>query len=194
MSKDIVKIDSYAFVNEISKQGLKIWWLAEQLGLDRKTVSRWVNGKVKWIRRENLLAAATILGCAPETLMVQSEVILFASREDQLNAAHSIYSENLLSTLAGSGKLELAELLIRSLLRPDLPVLTLANLYLELANCCWQQGKFSETANYALRVLEIGEQLCDTFLVSRAQQYLASFQSKGGKLSNARNTLAVVGA
>lgn len=31
--------------NRLAQQGLRQWWLAEQLGADRKTVLRWVNGR-----------------------------------------------------------------------------------------------------------------------------------------------------
>lgn len=73
MPRDLVKIDARAFDREIRKQGLKIWWMAEQIGVDRKTVSRWVNGKVNWARIENLLAVSALLGCSPEALMALAE-------------------------------------------------------------------------------------------------------------------------
>jgi|GEM_PF-6625019 len=189
MSKTIVKIDPNAFENEIKKQGLKIWWLAEQLKVDRKTVSRWLSGKVKWVREENLIAAAVILCCSPETLMARSEITLFATREDHTSAAHSIYSEKLLSVLTPSGKFELAEIVIKSLLSPDLPLITLANLYIELANCCWKQNKLSEAENYALCVLEISERADDPLLALRAQQHLVTIYSKGGQLTKAHELI-----
>lgn len=43
--------------NRILELGIKQWWLAEQVGVDRKTVIRWVQGKVfpapnpQWVQR-----------------------------------------------------------------------------------------------------------------------------------------------
>jgi tetratricopeptide (TPR) repeat protein len=114
---------------------------------------------------------------------------LYATREDHTSAAQSIYSEKLLSVLTPSGKFELAESLIRALLRPDLPMITLANLYLELANCCWQQNKLSEAEKYALWVQEIGERIDDSLLALRAQQHLITIYSKGGQLAKAHELI-----
>jgi hypothetical protein len=42
----LLPIDTTALRNRVAALGLRQWWLAEQLGVDRRTVLRWINGQV----------------------------------------------------------------------------------------------------------------------------------------------------
>ena len=48
--------------NRVAELGLRQWWLAEQLGLDRRTVLRWINGQVRSIAAARAHALAQVLG------------------------------------------------------------------------------------------------------------------------------------
>ncbi|WP_324961940.1 helix-turn-helix transcriptional regulator [Oligoflexus sp.] len=183
--QSIIKIDTEFLGQEIKKQGIKLWWLAEQIHVDRKTVSRWVNGKVKWMREENLLATAGILQCEPNRLRAEANTLLYATEYEQTNAAKLVHTEKLLAALTPSGKFDLAEQLIKSLLKPHLPLHLLGSLYLELATCCWQQNKLNKAERYAQHALDISVQADEPLLGLRAQQTLIIIYSKGGQLTKA---------
>ena len=68
MAEPTLLLHSAWLRNRIAELGLKQWWLAEQLAVDRKTVVRWVNGQVESIRRDNAVALAAILGCDVDQL------------------------------------------------------------------------------------------------------------------------------
>lgn len=56
MAKDNIILNSIFLKNRVTELGLKQWWLAEQVAVDRKTVLRWLHGKVKTIQLENAQA------------------------------------------------------------------------------------------------------------------------------------------
>ena len=68
MAEPLFNLHSAWLRNRITELGLKQWWLAEQLLVDRKTVLRWVNGQVRTIQRDNAVALAAILGCRLDEL------------------------------------------------------------------------------------------------------------------------------
>lgn len=67
MKKDLL-LNSIFLKNKLVENGIKQWWLAEQVGVDRKTVVRWVQGKVKSIQSENAEALCKILNCSLDNL------------------------------------------------------------------------------------------------------------------------------
>ena len=51
--EDTVALDTHFLVRRIEVLGLKQGWVADRLGVARKTISRWVTGKVKRVARDN---------------------------------------------------------------------------------------------------------------------------------------------
>jgi hypothetical protein len=45
----LLTLNGTALRNRVAELGLRQWWLAEQLNLDRRTVLRWLNGQVRSI-------------------------------------------------------------------------------------------------------------------------------------------------
>lgn len=63
MSEPTLTLNSAWLRNRVAELGLKQWWLAEQIGVDKKTVIRWLHGHVRSIQHSNATALAGVLGC-----------------------------------------------------------------------------------------------------------------------------------
>ena len=159
--EDTVRLDTHALVGRIEDGGVKQAWLAERVGVSRKTVSRWVTGKVKRIGRESAEALAEVLGCAVEALTVADEVDVLATKAEQRAAARLIQDNDLLQLLSPSDNWALAESLIKATLQPDLPLRELGRLYNLLSIAAWRQGHYDEAVRRLERAEEIGVQLDD---------------------------------
>ena len=53
-----ITLNSAWLRNRVAELGLKQWWLAEQVGVDKKTVIRWLHGHVRSIQSTNAAALA----------------------------------------------------------------------------------------------------------------------------------------
>ncbi len=166
----------------IDEQELKLYWIADQIQVDKKTVSRWVNGKVKWIRTDNLASLSKLLECSTDRLLADSSVELVTDF-DSSKAAAAIEKFNLLEELTPSGNYSLAECLLKVSLKNDLPLATLGDLYNQLCISCWQQEKFQEASLYASRVLELGEMSQNDDLKSAAHVQNSVIASKLGRIN-----------
>ena len=66
----LLTLNATALRNCVAERGLRQWWLAEQLGVDRRTVLRWINGQVRSIPPERARDLAQVLGCRLEDLLL----------------------------------------------------------------------------------------------------------------------------
>jgi DNA-binding Xre family transcriptional regulator len=108
IKRDII-LNSIFLKNKVTELGIKQWWLAEQVGVDRKTVIRWLQGQVKSIQLENAEALAKILNCRIEDLSLESEADQLASMEDQKIAAQLLTTSSLLEKLGPIGEWNVIE-------------------------------------------------------------------------------------
>ena len=169
--------------NRVRELALKRWWVAEQMGVDRKTVGRWLNGRVKRIRRSNLERMAEVLECSPEELTISSEAI--ASVADQERAAQLIEEENLLEVLSPSGRWPLLESLIKATLRPSLPLPLLGKLYNLLAIACWRQSRIDDAETYAEKAMEMAVRTGNLQVQTGAHLNLGTISWCRGQLDDA---------
>ena len=126
--EDTVRLNCHAVARRIESLDVKQWWLARMIGVDRKTVSRWLTGKVKRVARENAGRLADHLGCDVEEITVTDEADVLATKEEQRMAARLLQEQDLLALLAPTDSFELAERLIKATLMPDLPLRDLGRL------------------------------------------------------------------
>ncbi len=159
--------------NRLGELGLKNWWVAEHIGVDRKTLSRWLTGKVKTIRNENLLALAECLKCKPEELVLMDDSSVIASKEEQATAAELIVQENLLSTLSPLGQWPLLESIVKSTMQPNLPLPVMGKLYNLLSVCSWRQDEIEKAKGFATKALSIGNQIGHRGVIAQAKSNLA---------------------
>ena len=68
MKADEVILNTKALKDKIYELELKMYWLAMEIGVDRKTISRWVRAKGPIIKRFNIKALARVLECQEEEL------------------------------------------------------------------------------------------------------------------------------
>ena len=170
--------------NRLGELNLKNWWVAEAIGVDRKTVSRWLSGKVKTIKSENLQALANCLQCSPQDLVLHDESAIVVSKEEQAIAAQLIVQENLLATLTPLGQWPLLESIVKATMQPDLPIAVLGKLYNLLSICSWRQSKMDKAQTFANKALELGQKVGHFGVMAQARNNLAIIFSYQGKLKD----------
>jgi len=151
------------------------------IGVDRKTVGRWLSGRVKRIARRNAEKLAANLECSLEDVTVPEGVDVYATREEQRAAAALLREKDLLQILSPSDNWDLAERLIKATMHPDLPLRDMGQLYNLLSIAAWRQGNYDEGAAHAERAREIGEKLGDAGIILNAAQTLATIDSLLGR-------------
>ncbi|MEM7246829.1 MAG: helix-turn-helix transcriptional regulator [Acidobacteriota bacterium] len=166
--EDTVPLDGHFLVRRLEVLGMKQWWLARQLGVSRKTVSRWVSGKVKRIAADNLAALARELDCSPDELTSAEADEVLATREEQRAAAEVLQERDLLQLLSPSDDWKLAESLIKATMEPNLPLASLGRLQNLLSIAAWRQGHYEEGLSRADRAHEIGRRLGDRGIEMKA--------------------------
>jgi tetratricopeptide (TPR) repeat protein len=183
---ETVQLDTHFVGRRIEILGVKQWWLARMIGVDRKTVGRWLNGKVKRIALRNAEKLAEHLGCSLEEVTAPDDV--FATRQEQRAAAALLREKDLLQILSPSDNWDLAERLIKATMHPDLPLRELGQLYNLLSIAAWRQGNYDDGTAHAAKARALGEQLGDAGIIHNARQNLATIDSLLG-----RNVRALAG-
>jgi tetratricopeptide (TPR) repeat protein len=169
------------FDNRFRELELKQWWLAEEIGVDRKTVGRWLTGQTKRIRKDNLKKLSEILDCVEKDLILRDEASQFASVNEQKAAAKLIEQENLMEILTPSGKWPLLEGLIKASLEPNLPLSLLGQLYNFLCVAAWRQSDLDRADSYLKKAQEILAKTNHKSVLARTrlnEATLASFRGK----------------
>lgn len=180
--EDTALLNLAALDNALRAQGVKQWWLADQVGVSRKTVTRWLTGKVRSVRSETLARVAAVLGVPVATLALADEAQAFASREQQTEAARLIESERLMEILGPAGKWSLLEGLIKATLQPQLPLPLLGQLYNQLSIAAWRQSDLARAESYAVKALGVGEASGHRATLAEAHLNLATLAALRGRL------------
>lgn len=183
--EDTLGLNTHKLNNHIQDLNLKQWWLARQIGVDRKTVSRWVTGKVKRLSKSNALALSELLSCPLSEITVSDECDVLATQEEQRIAAELIEKEDLLQILSATDHWPLAESLIKTSMLPHLPKRQLGQLYNLLSIAAWRQGHYDDGKKRAERALAIGEELDDPFVAQKARVNIATIESLTGRVTKA---------
>lgn len=174
--------------NRLAQLGLRQWWLAEQLGVDRKTVLRWVNGQVRSIQPANALALAAVLNCSVEELLLHDAAQHLATAEDQRAAGLALADSTLLDRLGPVGEWDVIEQLIKAAAVPDLPLHVLGRLYHQLCVACWRQDKLAQASTHNQATLAIARRSGDQALLADALGSLANLQFWRGEWPAARSS------
>ncbi|MCE2571165.1 tetratricopeptide repeat protein [Motilimonas eburnea] len=180
---DNVTLNVVFFDNRMQQLGLKQWWLADQIGVDRKTVGRWLTGQTKKIKTVNLSKLAAVLACEEQQLILRDETAQFSTPAQQALAAQLIEQENLAELLSPSGNWQLLEGLIRASLKPNLPISLLGQLYNYLCISAWRQSQLDKAEQYLKQALDIAEQSGHQRVLIRAKLNQATLQSFRGEIA-----------
>ncbi len=188
MTSPTLQINAAALRNRVAELGLRQWWLAEQLGVDRRTVLRWINGQVRAITPERAEALARVLGRPVSELLLHEPAAQLASPEDQRRAGRALAASRLLDRLGPVGEWDVAEQLIRAAAVPDLPVHVLGQLYHQLSVACWRQDKLVEATRHNQVALDLALRCGDQALRADALGSRANLQFWRGEVDAARAT------
>ena len=162
----LLTLNATALRNCVAERGLRQWWLVEQLGVDRRTVLRWVNGQVHSITPERAAQLAAVLGCPVSELLLQDAAAQLASADDQRAAGLALASSQLMDRLGPVGEWDVIEQLVRANAVPDLPVHVLGRLYHQLCVACWRQDKLAEAAAHNATARAMAERCGDRALLA----------------------------
>ncbi len=165
--------------------GIKQWWLAEQIGVDRKTVMRWIHGKVRSIQEENAVALAKILNCEMSSLVLNNEAEQLATPEDQRNAARLLAESSIIEKLGPIGEWNVVEGLLKATIVPNLPANVLGGLYNQLTVASWRQSKIGQADIYNKKAEEIGHRSGDKSVLAGALLSKGNILAWRGKTSQA---------
>lgn len=181
-------INSSYLRDRITELGIKQWWLAEQVGVDKKTVARWIQGKVRSIQPENAKALAEVLACQISDLCHSDEASQLATSEDQRNAALLLQTSSLIEKLGPIGEWNVIESLLRATIVPNLPLQVLGDLYNQLTVASWRQSKLDQAETFNKKALEIANKLGDKTILAAALLSKANLQSWAGQLEDSIRT------
>lgn len=148
VSEPTFPLNSAWLRNRVAELGLKQWWLAEQIGVDKKTVIRWLHGHVRSIQMSNALALARVLGSPVGELALPRETLDLASADDQRAAAALLATSTLVDKLGPVGEWDVIESIVKAVAVPDLPLHVLGTLYNRLCIACWRQSKIDQAEAY----------------------------------------------
>lgn len=179
--EETLRLNTHFLVQRVRTLGLKQWWVAREVGVARKTVTRWMGGRVKRIRRESAQRLAEVLTCAPTDLTLPADADVLATREEQRRAADLIREHNLVALVSPGDQWQLAEGLIRAAMIPDLPLRELGYLYCDLSTVEWRQGRYDEARSHAERALEIAARVGDRLIEIKAMFNQATVDSFLGR-------------
>jgi DNA-binding Xre family transcriptional regulator len=181
-------LNSVFLKNRISELGIKQWWLAEQIGVDRKTVIRWLQGQVKSIQIENAGKLCQVLDCTIEEISLQNEADQLATPEDQKAAAQLLLTSSLIDKLGPIGEWNVIESLLKASMIPNLPLNILGELYDKLTIASWRQSKIDQAALYNTKAEEIARQTKDQTLLASALLSKANIFSWRGEIPKSIQT------
>ena len=186
--QDTITLNSAWLRNRVAELRLKQWWLAEQAGVDKKTVVRWLHGHVRSIRVDNARVLAGVLDCRIDDLMLPDARAGLATEADQARAAELLASGALIDKLGPVGDWDVIETLIKAIAVPQLPAHVLATLYNQLCVACWRQSKLDPAQTYNDAALALAERCGDKALIAAALQSRANLQHWRGECGLAHQT------
>lgn len=170
----------------ITELGLLRQTVAEQIGVNRNTVRRWLNGQVKWVHMTNLRLLAKVLRCEPEDLILKSDDEVFTTRQEQKEAASLIQNSELVPTLTSSGDFRLLESLLKACLQPNLDPKVLGRLYTQISYSLMNQRKMDESREYAYKAQKIAVETGSAEIRCMANCLLAFLEFSTGDRTRAR--------
>jgi tetratricopeptide (TPR) repeat protein len=168
VSESTITLNSAWLRNRIAELGLKQWWLAEQIGVDKKTVIRWMHGHVRSIQVSNAQALASVLGCRRVDLELPRGAIDLATADDQRAAAALLATSALLDRLGPVGEWDVIESLLKAVAVPDLPLHVLGTLYNRLCIACWRQIKMEQAEAYNRAAFDAARRCGDQAMLAGA--------------------------
>ncbi len=173
VSSKTEKLNREQLISEINESSIKHLWLANQIGVSEKTLSRWVSGDVTRIRSSNLNKLAIALDCSREVLIAEPDKDDFPTDKNRNVLVNELNNDGLLYQLLVSSKIKLAISLIKSTFHSSLPSGVIANFYIKLGYASLIHRKFRTAKKYITKGLTKAEVTNDNRLIFSANLGLA---------------------
>ncbi len=192
MKTDIRLLDHDALRVAVDRKQLKQWWLAEQIGVSRFTVLRWLNGKIKHIRAENLERLAVLLDCAPKELEIDDRLFPHSLTDRRRRCAIEIIDHDLAEILRKAGCFELYETIVKSLDLESVSSHHQFDAYYTLSSALINQAKFDEATRVGLKASSLAQVTRNNEHQIKALGLLVVCHSALGDFAQAQNEMAAI--
>ncbi len=187
--EDTVALNRQTLSRRLGQLGLTQSALAEDIGVSRLTVGRWLSGRVERISRSNLERLSQRLACSVEELTEVDTHGRGPRQEDREQAARMIVSREVLDLFTASGQIAKYEQLLRAVAHPSIDYQELLDLYVMLTFVAAKRGDMPRTRRYARLKQRFAEQCGDIEMQLEARMNLAVSEAVLGRLRPAREQL-----
>ena len=157
MKNDIRLLNHDALKTAVERKQLKQWWIAEQVGVSRYTVLRWLSGKIRHIRTENLERLAALLECAPKELEIDDRLFSSSLTDRRRRCAIEVIDCDLAEILRKAGCFELYETIVKSLDLEGVSPGHQFDAYYTLASSLINQAKYDEAIRVGLKASTLAQ-------------------------------------
>ncbi|WP_053980727.1 helix-turn-helix domain-containing protein [Marinagarivorans algicola] len=157
----------------VTEQAIKHIWLANEIGVSEKTLTRWLKGDVIRIRIHNLNKLALALKCPKEDLIATSETDAYPSEKNRDLLIDELSSDGFLYELMMSSKINLTVSLIKSTFHPRLPSAIMADFYIKLGYASLIHRQYKKAIHYLTKGLNKATSVADHTLMFSANLGLA---------------------
>ncbi|GEA10838.1 helix-turn-helix transcriptional regulator [Alteromonas sp. KUL49] len=144
-------------IEVINQSAAKHAWLAREINVSEKTLSRWLSGEVERIRTSNLTKLSHALCCDVDELIAISVEESYSNDKNRDVLVNELYNDSLLYELLMEGKTKLAISLIKSTFHARLPSAIVASFYVKLGYACVIQSKLRSAKQYFTKALARAE-------------------------------------
>jgi transcriptional regulator with XRE-family HTH domain len=187
--QDTAVLNAEALSLRIGELGFKQYWVAERIGVDKLTVNRWLNGKVKRISRDNLSRLARLLECPEDKLICEDELDLCATRAEQSHASRLLLDPGSRQMFLRSEEFALYESLLKAVMHPNMQLKELCGIYSQLTILAARQNNLASAKRYAGIALDYASRIGDSALEFSARSNIIAAEGDAGQLMKARREL-----
>lgn len=139
-----VRLSSNRVRQALADLGLPQWWLAAQMQVSRRTISRWLSARATRLTRDQMTHLAAALGREPAELTADPDLPV-AGKTDRLSAARMLAQPGVIDTFTARHEFALLEALLRAQLDVSLPTAERGRLYCNLGLALFRQSKLAES-------------------------------------------------
>ena len=164
--KGTQELNAQSLRNRIDLLKLKREYIALEIGVDRNTLRRWLNGSIRRVKTENVRSLAKILKCDESTLVVE-EPFEKARRQLEIENPATLPLDKIYQTFANDGQYELLESLLLQLSQLNLPPEVLGQLYNLTSFASIKQSKPQRARDLANLAIEAGHKAGDIECISQ---------------------------
>ena len=149
-----IPLNSLYLKDYISKHQIKRDWLACIIGVTSRSLRRWLNGEVKFIKEGHFNSLVDVIGQEHREALILQDRFPLGTGVDQAQAANHL-SQMPMDHFAPLQSFSMMESLLKATMRPDLSDPMLSELYSRLSMACLRQQKFTDAKRYALNAIHL---------------------------------------